>query len=85
MRKREQGPGWSRDGEPAAWAPQPAPAVRRRALSLTAPNAQLQLRLVQVLYIVPQEAVQQVRDHRLQHHGGTEAAGEGGAGTAGRC
>ena len=78
-RRREQGPGWSRDGgreQPAAWAPRPAlatPAARGRALSLTAPNAQFQLGLVQVLHIVPQEAVQQVRDHRLQHHGGAEA------------
>lgn len=52
-----------------------------RALSLTAPNPQLQLGLVQVLHIVPQEAVQQVCDYRLQHHGGPEAAGPGGGRT----
>lgn len=28
-RRRQQGPGWSRGGEPAAWGPQPAPTTRR--------------------------------------------------------
>lgn len=82
-RRREQGPGRIPDGAALGWAlsarsPPAAP------LSLTAPDAQLQLGLVQVLHIVSQEAVQQVRDHRLQHHGGAEAAWEGGAGTARR-
>lgn len=37
---------------------------------LTPPYAQLELGFVQVLHIVAQEAVQQIRHHRLQHHGG---------------
>lgn len=78
----------ARAGAPAGGAcgvdPSAAPAAPGRAPSLTAPDPQLQLRFVQVLHIVAQEAVQQVRDHRLQHHGGAEAAAEGGAGTAGR-
>ena len=76
-RQKELGRGWSREGSSLRLGPhgqrlQP-PATRGRALSLTAPDPQLQLGLVQVLHIVPQEAVQQVRDHRLQHHGGTQA------------
>lgn len=64
---------------PVAAPPRPPAAP----LSLTAPDPQLELGLVQVLHIIPQEAVQQVRDHRLKHHGGAEAAG-GGAGTTER-
>ena len=72
-RRREHGPGWRQEGSSPRRGPlgqrlQP-PTARGRALSLTAPDPQLQLGLVQVLHIVPQEAVQQVRDHRLQHHG----------------
>lgn len=37
---------------------------------LTPPYTQLELGFVQVLHIVAQEAVQQIRHHRLQHHGG---------------
>lgn len=49
---------------------------------LTPPYAQLELRLVQVLHIVAQEAVQQIRHHWFQHHGvggpsAAAAAGEG--------
>lgn len=73
-RRREYGPGWSQERS----SPRSGPLGQRRqpqtarghALLLTAPDPQLQLGLVQVLHIVPQEAVQQVRDHRLQHHGG---------------
>lgn len=82
------GPGldWAPSPQRGPLGPRPPPAGR--ALSLTAPDAQLQLGLVQVLHIVPQEAVQQVRDHRLQHHGGAgrreeepepRGAAEGGA------
>ena len=76
-RQKELGPGWNQEGSSLRLGPlgqrlQP-PATRGRALSLTAPDPQLQLGLVQVLHVVPQKAVQQVRDHRLQHHGGTQA------------
>lgn len=67
-----------RDPLPAAAPGSARPRRQRRPRSaagegrglLTPPYAQLELRLVQVLHIVAQEAVQQIRHHRLQHHGG---------------
>lgn len=35
---------------------------------VTCPDAQIELGLVQVHHIVPQEPVQHVHDHRLEHH-----------------
>lgn len=49
----------------------------RRAAPLglsTSPDAQRQLGRVQVHHVVPQEAVQDVHDHRLEHHLGARAS-----------
>lgn len=73
--------------------PPETPAARRTRSGggkglLTPPYAQLELRLVQVLHIVAQEAVQQIRHHWFQHHGvggpSAAAAGWEGSGAQGR-
>jgi hypothetical protein len=61
--------------EPVAVTGRPGGAGcrRPRALALPAPDAHLQLGLVQVLHRVPQETGQEVGCHRLPHFGGTQA------------
>lgn len=72
--KHPKEPGYSSRGRPARLPatrpPQGSPAW---ALS-TSPDAQRQLGRVQVHHVVPQEAVQDVHDHRLEHHLGARAS-----------